>query len=177
MRSDQIKYQVMTISVLSAECRLSIWPIVNEYICLTQLNNLGFLDLDQLGLSDAVGPNALPLQIKWFETGMGILEKCIKAAWKGYGVGHVLFFCFFSFIFWLYLSIFIYILYLSMCICLSMSISICIYLYMYIYLFISIYIIFISYQYLSHIDNIYLIRLILISIYIYITYIYIDIPI
>jgi hypothetical protein len=170
MRSDQIKYQVMTISVLSAECRLSIWPIVNEYICLTQLNNLGFLDLDQLGLSDAVGPNALPLQIKWFETGMGILEKCIKAAWKGYGACFIFLFFFLHF---LAISIYIY-LYLSMCICLSMSISICIYLYMYIYLFISIYIIFISYQYLSHIDNIYLILLILISIYIYITYIYID---
>ena len=134
MRSDQIKYQVMTISVLSAECRLSIWPIVNEYICLTQLNNLGFLDLDQLGLSDAVGPNALPLQIKWFETGMGILEKCIKAAWKGYGVGHVLFFCFFpSFFGYIYL-------YLSISIYVYMPIYVYIYLYLFIYVYLFIYI-------------------------------------
>ena len=135
MRSDQIKYQVMTISVLSAECRLSIWPIVNEYICLTQLNNLGFLDLDQLGLSDAVGPNALPLQIKWFETGMGILEKCIKAAWKGYGACFI--FLFFSFIFWRYLSIFIYIylcVYAYLCLYLFVSIYICISIYLYLFI-------------------------------------------
>ena len=132
MRSDQIKYQVMTISVLSAECRLSIWPIVNEYICLTQLNNLGFLDLDQLGLSDAVGPNALPLQIKWFETGMGILEKCIKAAWKGYGACFI--FLFFSFIFWRYLSIFI-----SIYVYMPIYVYIYLYLFIYVYLFIYIY--------------------------------------